>query len=188
MATLRLNMSHRDWLSNLARDTTSCPAEAAAVDDTYKVAAPLVRATVEAKYPPEDMQLLAKYDAAEADPCIRLNLTAGGVTQFTFSDDDAGPMRPNSGGCWRRIYQADEATTAAVLAYAVAVEAFNRAIKAKRDDYYALIRHSTKLEEIEGIWPAASGLRATLNRSVPVVLSDDVVARIRADVAKTAAP
>lgn len=183
MATLRLNAFHRDWLSNLACDTTSCPAEEAAVDETYKAAAPLVRAVVEAKYPPKDMKLLAKYEAAEADPCIRLNLTAGGVTQFMFRDDDAGPMRPNSGGCWRHIYQADAATTAAVQAYAAAVEAFNKAIKAKRDDYYALIRHSAKLEEIEGIWPAAGGLRATLNRSVPVVLSDDVVARIRADVA-----
>ena len=187
MATLRLNASHRDWLSNLARDTTSCPAEAAAVDDTYKVAAPLVRATVEAKYPPKDMEVLAKYEAAEYDPCIRLNLTAGGVTQFEFRGEDVGPIRPNTGWCNHHIYQADEATTAAVQAHEAAVDAFNKAIKAKREDYYALIRHSAKLEEIEGIWPAASGLRATLNRSVPVVLSDDVVARIRADVAKTAA-
>ena len=92
-------------------------------------------------------------------------------------------MRPNTGWCNSHIYQAAAATTAAVQAYQTAVEAYNKAIRAKRDDYYALIRHSTKLEEIEGIWPAASGLRATLNRSVPVVLSDDVVNRIRADVA-----
>lgn len=189
MATLKLNQTHREWLTNLARSTVTCPAEKEAVDAAYAAAAPLVRRLVEAKYPPKDMKLLAKYEAAHADRCVRLNLTAGGVTEFNFRRDDVAiPLRPATGSCYRHIYQADDATTTAVQAYETARDAFKKAHGAKLGDYYALIRHSTKLEEVEAIWPPASGLRATLNRSVPVVLSDDVVARIRADVAKGAAP
>lgn len=187
MAIVRLNQSHRAWLSRLAYTTVSCPEEAATVDTTYKIAAPLVRAIVEIKYPPKDMKVFAKYEAARRDQCIKLNLTAGGVVQFNFHTTEEAPLVPDTYTCSRRIYQADEATTAAVQAHAAACDARKKADATKMADYLALIRCSVKLEEIEAVWPAASSLRATLNRSVPVVLSDDVVNRIRADVASSSA-
>jgi len=186
MASTKLLQSHRDFLNGLARDNVKCPAEEMADKVAYAKAAPLVRKIVEAKYPPKDMKLLAKYEVAKIDRCIRLNLTAGGVTQFTFRADAAAPLRPTGYDCGRHIYQADEDATAAVLACATAEEAFKKAKATKLSDYAALITYSTTLEQIESVWPAATALRARFNRSVPVILSDDVVARIRADVAKAA--
>jgi len=182
MASIRLTQEHRRWLRNLAQQSLKSPAEQAAEDAAYAVASPLVRKLVEDKYPPKDMKLLAKYEAARRDSRIRLNLTAGGVTQFNFRTDEEAPMRPNRNGCSWHIYQADEAATAAVLAHAEAVDARQAAFTRKFDDYRALIFYSRKLEEVEAVWPAASALRATLGRTLPVTLSEEVAARIRADV------
>jgi hypothetical protein len=185
MASTKLLQSHRDFLNGLARESVKCPAEEMADKVAYAKAAPLVRKIVEAKYPPKDMKLLAKYEVAEQDHCIRLQLTSGGITQFTFRGDDA-PMRPTGYDCGRHIYATGEDATSAVLTSATAEEAFKKAKATKLSDYNALIAHSTNLEQIESVWPAATALRARFNRSVPVILSDDVVARIRADVAKAA--
>jgi len=183
MPSIRLTENHRRWLRLLARNTVKVPDKQAAYDAAYAAAAPLVRKLVEKRYPPEDMKLLAKYDVAGPDCCIRVILTAGGVEQFEFRTDEESPWRPDRAGCRSHLYQADDVTTAAVQAYVAAMDALREATDAKLRDYNSLIGHSKKLEEVEAVWPAATALRATLDRTLPVTLSEDVIARIRADVA-----
>ncbi len=183
MTATRMNDSHRQFLRDLMRETVKCPAEDKAFDAAYKVAAPLVRKIVEAKYPPKDMKVLALYKSAEHDSCIKLQLTAGGIEQFTFSTDKEAPLRPSVYDCKRRIYAADEAASTAVSAWVLAKNAYDKAFNQKREDYGALINHTLNLEQIEAVWPAAAKLRERLGRSLPMVLSDDVIARIKADAA-----
>lgn len=183
MATTKLLQSHREFLHQLAKEQVKCPAEEMADKAAYAKAAPLIRKIVEAKYPPKDMKLLKKYDVATGDKCIRLQLTAGGVEQFCFRDNDKTewPLRPTGYDCGNHIYAADEKASEAVGAHLLAAGAFKKATAAKLSDYGALINHSTTLEQIEAVWPAASALRVRLNRAVPVILSDEVIARIKAD-------
>lgn len=184
MATTKLLQSHREFLHAFAKEQVKCPAEEAADKGAYAKAAPLVRHLVEDRYPTKDMKLLAKYEQARNDGCIRLQLSAGGVVEFKFRDPDKGPLVPgsrNGYGCSNRMYAAGQEETDAVSASLAAADAFKKAMATKLSDYGALINHSTSLEQVEEVWPAASALRARLNRSVPVILSDEVVARIRAD-------
>lgn len=181
MTTTRMNDSNRHFLREMMREVVKCPAEEKAMDAAYKVAAPLVRKIVETKYPAKDMKVLRTYKVAVADACIKLQLTAGGVTQFAFASEKEAPFRPDNYGCSSQIFAADEATTKAVGAWALSKGAYDKAFNQKREDYGALINHTATLEQIEAVWPAASKLRERLGRSLPMVLSDDVIARIRAD-------
>jgi hypothetical protein len=185
MATTKLLQSHRDFLHSLAKEQVKCPAEEMADKAAYAKAAPMVRKIVETKYPPKDMKLLRKYQVASGDKCVRLQLTAGGVEEFCFRDTDKAewPLRPSGYGCISHIYAADEKASEAVGAHLLAVGAFKKAMAAKLADYGALINHSTTLEQVEAVWPAAAALRPRLNRAVPVILSDEVIARIKADAA-----
>lgn len=180
MPSTRMNDSHRQFLHTLATELVKCPAEQKAMDEAYKIAAPLVRKIVEAKYPAKDMKVLKTYKVARADVCIRLQLTAGGVEQFTFAAKDA-VLRPDNYSCNSQIFPADEAATKAVGAWVLAKAAHDKAFNQKREDYRALINHTATLEQIEAIWPAASKLRERIGRALPMVLSDDVIARIKAD-------
>jgi hypothetical protein len=130
------------------------------------------------------MDVLRKHKVAQRDNCIRLTLTAGGVVEFKFSDADA-PWTPAS-GCNKRIYAVDERTTDAVEDWLAAADAFKKAMEQKRDDYRALIDGSTYLEEIESVWPGASVIRQRIVLNLPATLTEDAVARIRADHAKAA--
>ena len=180
MASVKLLVSHREFLSGFAKESVKCAAEEAADAKAYAKAAPLARKALQTKYPVKDMKVLQKYGVAKGDRCIRLQLTAGGVVEFKFRGDDL-PLRPNGYDCGRHIYATDEAATQAISASLDAEAAFKKAMADKLRDYGALIAHSTTLEQIEAVWPAASALRPRLARSVPVILSDDVIARIKAD-------
>lgn len=183
MTSTRMNDSHRQFLRELMRETVKCPAEEKALDVAYKAAAPLVRKIVEAKYPAKDMKVLQTYKVACADCCIKLQLTAGGVNQFTFATEKEAPFRPDNYGCSSQIFAADDAASNAVNAWVLAKAAHDKALGQKREDYGALINHTAALEQIEAVWPAAAKLRERIGRALPMVLSDDMIARIKADAA-----
>lgn len=176
-----MNDSHRQFLRELMRETVKCPAEEKALDAAYKVAAPLVRKIVEIKYPAKDMRVLQTYKTAQHDTCVKLQLTAGGVDQFEFRSDKEAPLRPAVYECRSQIYAADEAATTAVAAWVLAKTACTKALAQKHTDYTALINHTAALEQIEAVWPAAAKLRERIGRALPMVLSDDMIARIKAD-------
>lgn len=184
MAMTKLLVSHRAFLNTLAKEQVKCPAEEAADKAAYAKAAPIVRKIVEVKYPLKDMKLLEKYEVAQGDNCIRLQLAAGGVEEFCFNHNDTFPLRPTGYDCGRNIYLADEAATVLITASLTASAAFKKAMETKLTDYRALVECSTSLEQVEEAWPAASALRPRIARTLPVLLSDEVIARIKADTAK----
>lgn len=186
MAKLRLTQNMRDALNARASGWVACPAEQKVHNAAYKKAAPLVRRAVEKKYPPADMAICKKYDAAKADTCIRLQCSDGVVREFKFDSEDAAPLAVCTNYCRSRIYLADPATTDAVTAWITASDALAAALKAKLSDYHALISAAGYLDEIEAVWPLATEIRARFTQNLPAQLTDDVVARIRADVGSRA--
>lgn len=181
--SIRLNENDRSFLYNLAKGNIQCPAEEAADKKAYAKASDVVRRIVTKRYPPKDMAFLLKYEVACADYCIRLQLSAGGVVEFKFRADDAGPLTPGAKhySCGNRMYAADETATPLISASLDAAATLEEARKVKLEDYKALIWASTSLEQVEGVWPAAAALRPRKGRDLPVVLSDEVIARIKAD-------
>jgi hypothetical protein len=182
MSTIRLNEGDRTFLYGLAKERITCPDEEKADAIAYAKAAPLVRHLVEDRYPTKDMKLLLKYTVARHDDCIRLQLAAGGVVEFNFRMPDKGPLVPNGYGCSNRMYIAGQEETDAISASLTAKSTCEKARSQKLADYKALIWASQTLEQIEGVWPLAGEvLRPRKGRALPVVLSDEVIARIKAD-------
>ncbi len=182
MGEVRLNDGLRKRLYELVTTTVKCPAEAARLDQTYSKAAPLVRAIVEAKYPPKDMKICAKYEAASVDDCIKLQLFAGGVDKFDFSNG-SGPLVAKK-TYQGQIYLADEPTTEAFHDWRAARDAFDTALRKKSSDYNTLVKEARTLEEITEIWPEADAVREYARSRALSVLTDEMVARIKADVAE----
>lgn len=184
MAKLRLNNDYRLFLRRLATKNVTCAAEAAADEAAYKAAEKIVRAMVVDRFPAKDMKVLQRYNVASRDTCFRIQLAAGGVVQFEFrgATDDVGIWVPDA-TCSSRLYIADEAQTTIIQSSLDAESAVEDARKRKLEDYCALIEASSTLEQIEEVWPEASALREYAGRTLPAVLSDDVIARIKADVA-----
>lgn len=184
MAKIKLNEGHRTMLRNLFRDKVVCPSEDRAVEKAYAKAAPLALKLVHSVHPAEDMDVLRRYGVASQDPCIKVTLTAGGVVQFQFAATDA-PWAPKT-FCSTRMYLADERATKAVETWTAAIDARQKAWKQKHTDYEALITGSQYLEEVEAVWPEASVLRPKIAGNLPATLTDDAIARIRADAAQRA--
>lgn len=180
----RLNSDHRRALIRLAGEIISAGPETKAASAAYKKAAPLVMRDLTDKYPVKDMKVLERYESASRDDCIRVQMTSGGVTQFKFAKG-SGPLTPNRYGC--HIYAVKADTTDAIQDWAAAVDAEKEALAKKMQDYRSLIDFSRTLEDVETIWPEAAKVRASVILNLPVALSDDVVARIAADVATRAA-
>jgi hypothetical protein len=180
MSEVRLNDGLRSRLYALVTSTVKCPVEEARLNAAYAVAEPLVRAAVQTKYPPRDMRVCEKYEAASIDDCIKLQLSAGGVDTFNFAKG-TGPLvvkKTHQG----QIYLADEATTSAFHTWKTTRFAFDEAIKKKAGDYNTLVREARTLEEVTEIWPEADAVREYARSRALSVLSDEMVARIKADV------
>lgn len=183
-----LHKAHREALKNLRNTIVKCFTEEAAVREAYRKAAPLVRKVVENEYPPKDMKILAKYESAERDDCIKLRLSSGSLSDVMFNfDDGAGPMvvkKTYSG----KMFLADEATSVAVLAWKSAKETCEKTLQQKRNDYRTLIDAARTLEEVEALWPEASQIREAFNKNqvALLALTPTVIQRIKLDVAERA--
>jgi hypothetical protein len=177
---LRLNQSSRDALRRLARSVVAAPKETEALEAAYEKAAGLVRRCVETAYPPKDMRVCARYEAAKIDDCIKLSLTAGGVEQFQFKTD-TGPLvvKPTYTG---KIYQADVDTTDAVTDWVLARDAHKKAVDEKIADYHALIQSAATFEAVAEVWPEADQLRGQFGGQAIAVISPEIIGRIREDV------
>lgn len=176
----RLNSYSRDSLTMLAKSVIKCPAEETALAKAYATAAALVRATVEVALPPKDMKVLAKYERAAVDDCIRLSGPGLNFTYFRFTKG-TGPLSFGN-----RNFLVSEETGNAVTAWERTDEALKVATKSKLGDYEALIRNSRHFEDIVEVWPEAEKLRGDIGLNTVSVISLDVVDRIKADVASRA--
>ena len=125
------------------------------------------------------MKILAKYETANVDDCIKLQLTAGGVVQFDFIKD-TGPLVAKK-TYLGAIYLANEECTKAVQFWLEAKEKLRETAEATRNDYRALVRSARTLEEIVEVWPQAEEVAQYARSQALTVLSQEVIARIKAD-------
>lgn len=180
----RLHERGRNALRQLARELVACPVEQKAADAAYASASVVVRKMIETRFPPRDMAVLKKYDVARADPCIRLSLTPGGYVFWNLRSTDKIPLQPGH-NCATHI--ADEVVSASVNASNKAADDLKKALETKLRDYYSLITAATNFEAVLEVWPEAEAARAACGASqIAIAVTDDVVARIRADIATRA--
>lgn len=193
-APTRLNARHRDVLENLARKIVDVPAEAKAEEAAFNRAESLVRAAVEAEFPPAEMKILAKYEVARRDRCINVQSDAGGVEQFVFHTrdtkleefedegaDETHPLVPDRYGCRHRIYIVNAKTWNVVHAWKTARDAKRKALNEKLDKYLSFVRSATTYEQVLEIWPEASQVQDRIVSNLPSTLSTEVLAEITAD-------
>lgn len=179
----RLNTRFRNMLMRHARDARPTYREDEAAQGAYAVASSLVRSCVESMFPPKDMRLLRKYQVAAPDYCIRgCDLDTSRVVQFTFRSDDEGPLTPNR-YCSSRSIPFTAETVSAIDAFEKAKAVVTDIEDRRMTDYRALIYAAKTFEDVVEVWAGAEELRASIcgSRTQVVALSDDVVARIRAD-------
>lgn len=177
MANLRLTAYARSTLRDLALKLVNCPAERQALESAYVIASRAIRAAAEAKYPPRDMAVLKKYEKAGIDDCIRISVDPGKISRFTFKDG-TGPLMPDC-----KIIILSDTQLASFLDWVDAGTALGTAEKIKLGDYYSLIASARTLEQVVEVWPEAERVRSDIGGNAISVLSDDVLDRIRADVA-----
>lgn len=202
MATIRLNNEHRHYLKGLMTTTVGCPAEKKALDKAFEKFWPLYRKMVEDRYPPKDMLVLQRYEKAHYATESKVQLTEGGIVMVrtTFPKEwdkmtaaekmTVIPLVPLGGYHYQNttphVLLADAKFTAAHQGWVVALDVHEKSLSGKFRDYNALIEASTTLDQVEEVWPEAKVLRKRIEATLPVVLSDEVMARIRED-AKTRA-
>lgn len=176
----RLTYDKRMKLIQLAHSIVECPEEARTIHDTYKIAAPLVRAAVEVRYPRKDMLICKKYDVAAIDDCIKITHVGALVSMFTFKKG-RGPLAAKS-TTQGIIYQTDAATFDAVENWVNAVATYKKAKERKLTDYRSLINHARTYEQVLAVWPEAEAVRSDMGSQALIVMSDEVLDRIRSDV------
>lgn len=178
----------RSWMRDKLKrhiDEAIKPAkELAAKIAAYDVAAPLVLAAVNAKYPQRDMRICKKYDAALIDDCIKVQYPNGSVEEFKFAPE-SGPLVPRTGRyCNSRIFLADDATAAAVEVNATAVKALVEETARRRKAYNAMIDAASTMEDLSVVWPEAAALIPSDN--AVVALGPAEIALVKADMAERA--
>lgn len=193
----RLNSNHRSTLTALADKIVDVPAEAKAEEVAYQKAAPLVRALVEAEFPPKEMAILLKHEVARRDRCINVQGETAGVERFEFrkvsetdDDDENGnqdhPLVPNRPdySCRNRIYIANAKTQTAVAAWVKAFDAKRKAYKEKIAKYHSFIAYAATYEQVLETWPEAEQVRDRIVQNLPMALSNEDLNAIKADSAR----
>lgn len=180
-----LNKGDRDQLIIFANKNIKCAAEEAEMNVAYEEAKPFVLAAVEAKFPVEHMLILEKYGAARRDECIRYGGRYDHDSVFHLKKSEA-VLVPRFSGCNELDYDWSKEAKAALQAYGLAKLIFEKAFKAKLADYRTLITGCRTFNEVASVWPAVEALRPklipdTTEKRALSVLSEDALARIRAD-------
>lgn len=181
----RLSQYDRDRLIKLADQRVRASADATQMDAAYVEITKAIRAEVEKQFPPKDMKVLAKYDAAGPDRCIYVSRGYGDRDRFCFRDGDAHPVRPSHGGCGYRTFLLEEPVVVLLDAFKDAEKEYDAAIAGKLADYKALISTVNTFNEVAAVWPEAEDLREAIvgSATAMVVLNNDIVERIRSDAA-----
>lgn len=182
-----LNKGDRDQLIIFANKNIKCPAEQAALDAAYDAAKPFVLNTVHLRFPPKDMKVLDRYGAARRDECISFGGFYDTDSVFRFRANDADiPLVPRQNSCRELSYDWSKEAREALNAYVLAKQAHKKAVDQKIEDYRKLIVGSRMFSDVVSVWPAAEALRErlmpkTVEQRALAVLSEEAIARIRAD-------
>lgn len=174
MQKTRLNAAHRNLLREFARTNVTAPKEQRANDRAYARAAEHALAIVTKKYPPADMELLAKYKVAVPATKITGAGPDGRFVAFVFGE--GAPLLPMN----YRSHQSfvfGKTAVAAIEAAQKAKDALDWAVAAKLDRYFALITAARTLEDVIAAWPAAEQCREQItrrNRALVAVSEEDI--------------
>lgn len=180
----RLSQRDRDILTKFATQQINKTEPSDALDAAYEAAASAISAVVEAKWPQKDMKVLAKYQMASPDECVYVSGGGfGAYDQFCFREGDKRiALRPSRNCRNQPVLLEGEAATAWET-YEAARKERDAAIKARRADFAALIFNTATFNALAEVWPAVEALRGEIVGSGASlsIMSDEVVARIKAD-------
>ncbi len=188
MASKRLNVGHRDALKTLANKLIAQTTDTSALDKAYAAAAKVVSDRMKKLYPPADMAVLQKYGQARADDCVYVSTGGSNYERFEFrAGDELVPVRPGRrNDCNSRTpILLSEAEEKAFKAFKDAATEVEKVRTQRRNDFSTLINSALTFEELVAVWPAADQLRERIlgTSRAMTVMSEEVVARIRADAA-----
>jgi len=181
----RLSQGDRDVLYRFALKCVKETQDTSELDAAYDAAAQVVHDALIEKYPQKDMKVLARYDAAVSDACVYVSKGYYDYDQFCFREGDKRiPLRPTGRGCnSRNAFMLEGGREDIYSTYTKAKGAHDAAVKQRYNDYKALIYAAKTFNEVVEVWPQADNLRTTIvgSHSALVVLSSEVVERIKAD-------
>lgn len=184
----RLSNQDRDALVLFAKKQIEATEDRTSLDNAYDFAADAISAAVKKDNPPADMKVLAKYGLADPDACIDISTGGFNYDQFNFAAGDKRiPMRPKTRrGCGyggRSPILLEGESEKSFDAYTAAKKAREGAVKARTDDFKALIYGTPSFNALVEVWPAAEAMREKIvgTSTALAVLSTEVVDRIKAD-------
>lgn len=186
MTSYRLNPAARRALNNLVTEIVHSPETQAAVETAYRAARDRLIPIILERFPSDDMAVLRRYDCIETADYIDICLDNDnrGWARFAFHEGEA-PTRPERGRVGLIV---DFETFQLVVAWSHACDTHRETLSGIRGDYSALIRSAKTFEEVVEVWPEAEQCRSRI-RGLPVVanINPDLIARLRADMARRAA-
>jgi len=204
--TLRLNKDHRSSLKSLAdkiirADHASTNTHTAMFKDIIEQAKKIVIADTSEP----DLKVLRKYGLTKKTNNASFVFTdSSDVFNIRFYRDDYRtidyrtmdqaqqkeekdktgvevPALSNQGWDNRKIYQADKKLTELYRAYDLADNKYQQDLSQKLSKYFDLINHVTTFEALLSVWPEAEQLSATFYVNLPSVITDEVIASIKAE-------
>lgn len=192
MPKTRLNSYMRSKLKNHVPSVVKCPSERAVRAEAKSRLTAVTDALVAARFPEREMAVLQKYDVGTIKDFVDAKVPGSrGCEHLPLSKPTTLPYNSALGSCHYALeLPADHEVWALWRAYRAACEAVDVAESEKRKDYYALIDNCRNFEDVLEVWPEAEAMREQLN--IPPThaistLSEDVIERIKADVAQRAA-
>lgn len=202
MATTRLNSETRRALMRVATSGLRPAQEFAQLELAHSIAAPLVVAHVERRYPPKDMAVLLRYDKAYRPSHVVFSIRLPGcwsTVKFEFGAIASLGMQPPSqpkneyGG--ERMFSAEVSTSddvgleVALISWAEALAAYKKEFERRKQAYYDFIKAAKTFEEVVALWPAVESLRPSITgRSVPTILRTEIEKIIAEDQAERPRP
>lgn len=182
MSKMRLLVSHREALIAFAHKIVDCPEEAKAEDASYRNALPMVQRAIEKRYPLDDMAVLKRYELVRYLKEIRVQLTVGGIDQFTFraGEEQQFAYTKDYYSSQSPVIAVDEKTTDAISKWVLAAKTLKAARAVKLAQYEGFIKNATTFEQVLEVWPEA-GQVTSIKRNLPAAVSEQTIAFIAAD-------
>lgn len=181
----RLSDRDRSVLYRFAERQIAATQDRTELDAAYERAADAVHAEVTRRWPPNEMKVLAKYDCASPDQCLYVSSPDQSFSydEFRFRDGDKRIAKRPDRNCRRQPIALDGEGGAAFAAYQALKKADEAQVKARLNDFKALIYNTANFNALAEGWPAVEAMRAEIVGSGASlsVLSDEVRERLQAD-------
>lgn len=188
MPKTRLLRHHRDTLKNFAREKVQITkAEQEEINKLRQKINKMVISFITKNFPQKDMVILKKYGCASVDRCIYFMVPDTTLTvQWKFPEEmkDTLPLMPirSTRSYGRNIHDGGDELPKLIQEYEKLESKAKEDRNQRRRDYFALIEYTRNYEDLLEIWPEAEEVRSRITGyQVPSVVSDEMIARIKAD-------